>query len=469
MTLRRGALVMLGGLFVAGCARYQPQPIDAAAHVAEYRARRLDDSALVEWVGKWAGPLSADGWTDRQLAVAALRLRTELPRARAEWRTAKAGEGSAGARPRSGVNADVERSVSGSQGQPPWVVAIGGLLSVELGGKRAARIQGARAHTAAAEAELAGRAREIVLETRRAALGVTLVEAERHFAALELAADSKVQTLEQQRFAEAAVTAAELSRTNAEVEEVRVVAAAAERDWIEARASLAAAVGVQSRALDSVVVLPVASTACERLDAIGLRSLESLALTMRPEIARSLAEYAGAEAALRLQVARQFPDLDLGPGFIWDQGVHRWTLALALPGLLAFRNRAPIAEAEAARTAAGAKVLEVQDSVLREVGLAGEGCRGAGVLSAAADSQVAASGRNLARAKAAFERGETARLDAALAELAVVRAERVRHAAERELKLAGIAVEGATGEWGGREAVGWPDPRAENGEEGEPR
>ena len=119
---------------------------------------------------------------------------------------------------------------------------------------------------------------------------------------------------------------------------------------IEARGALSAAEGVPPRAMDSIAIVPVASHECERLDSVGMDSLETLALSTRPEIARALAEYAGAEASLKLQVAHQFPDLDLGPGFIWDQGVHRWTLALALPALLGFRNRGPIREAEAARS-----------------------------------------------------------------------------------------------------------------------
>ncbi len=127
--------------------------------------------------------------------------------------------------------------------------------------------------------------------------------------------------------------------------------------------------------MDSIAIVPVASHACERLDSLGMDSLETLALSTRPEIARALAEYAGAEANLKLQVARQFPDLDLGPGFIWDQGVHRWTLALAVPGLLGFRNRGPIAEATASRRASAARVVETQDSILGELTIAGEGCQ----------------------------------------------------------------------------------------------
>ena len=62
----------------------------------------------------------------------------------------------------------------------------------------------------------------------------------------------------------------------------------------------------------------------------------------------------------------------------------------ALPALLGFRNRAPIDEAEAARSAAAARVSEVQDAILAEAGEAAESCRAAAAETVVADSVGAA-------------------------------------------------------------------------------
>jgi outer membrane protein TolC len=177
---------------------------------------------------------------------------------------------------------------------------------------------------------------------------------------------------------------------------------------------------------------------------------------------RALAEYAAAEADLRLAVAGQYPDLDLGPGFIWDQGVDRWTLALTLPNLLGFRNRAPIDEANAARAAAAARVGEVQDALLADVELAAARCRGALSERGAADSLVVAAQRAAQLARNAYERGETSRLEPALADLTVVRAERARAAAEARLRVSGAALDAASGIWSATGADRWPDPRSDD-------
>ena len=463
MSGRRGrrGLAPVCLLALAACARYVPQPIETATHVAQYRARRLDDSALVAWVARWAERPTARRWTDRQLAVAALGVRAELARARADWRAAAAGERTARGRPQPGAAVDIERAVSGSEGQPPWVVSLAGLFAVELGGKRGARVQRARARTTAAEAELRLSAYGIVRGTRAAVSAVLAAESDRAQARRESDALGEVQRLEQARYQEASLTAAELARTVSEAQAARGQVSAAEAAVLAARAALAGALAVPARALDSVEVVADSGGGCASVDSAGPDSLATLALTRRPEIGRVLAQYAAAEADLRLAVAGQYPDLDLGPGFIWDQGVDRWTLALTLPNLLGFRNRAPIDEANAARAAAAASVGEVQDALLAEVQLAAARCRGALVERGAADSLVVAAARAAQLARAAYERGETSRLEPALADLTVVRAERARAATEARLRASGASLDAASGTWSATGTDRWPDPRSD--------
>ncbi len=458
---------MLLGL--GACARYEPQPLDLTGHPAEYRARRLDDPQLLAWVARWSSPPDSGRWNARQLALAALGLRAELIRARADWRVAVAAEQSAGARPQPGVAGSVEHAVSGSDGQSPWVVSLTGLFSIELGGKRGARVQQARARTAIAEAELRSTGWHIARDARSAALAVMAAEADLGGARREAEALLDVETRERARFLEASLSSAELARTSTEVQAARTEAATAEATVLAARVELAGVLALPGRALDSVEVVGDSALGCAPLERLGTDSLEALALTRRSEIGRALAEYAAAEADLRLEVARQYPDLDLGPGFIWDQGVHRWTLVLALPNLLGFRNRAPITQAETARSAAAARVAERQDELLAEVEAAAVRCRGAALERAAADSQVAVTERALAVARSAYQRGETSGLEPALAGLSVVRAERLRRAALARAARVAEALRWAVGDWVDSAPESWPDPRVDQLSEGASR
>jgi outer membrane protein, heavy metal efflux system len=444
-----------------GCVRYQPQPLDPARHPAELRARRLDDPGLLEWMRPYAGAPQGRQWTDRQLAVAALGWRTELARARAEWRAALAGTVTAGERPSPGGQAEVERRVGGRKDGAPWVVSLAALTTVELGGKRGARLLAARARTAVAESRLVTLAAELAAQSRAATLALAASQAEVGAAAAAVAELEQISTLEQRRYAEAALASSELARTRTEVQDARAELARAEMQLAEARAGLAAAVGAPVAAVANIEPAPTPTAGCARLDGIGVDSLVGLALVRRPEVATALAGYAEAEAGVRLEVARLRPDLEIGPGFIWDQGVRRWTLGLALPALLGLRHRGALGEAEAERTVAAQRVAEAQDSVVMQVESAAERCRGARLAVTAADSVVAAERAFADRAKAAYQRGETARLDPARAELSFARAVRMRAVAERAAVLAGITLEAAAAMWPDGDAHQWPDPREE--------
>lgn len=451
-------------LACAACVRYQPRPLDPGAHPAAVLRRDLGDSALVAAVARFADRPEANRWTDRQLALAALRLRSDLRRLRAEWRAAAAAVRTARQRPGIGVQGDVERRVGGRHEGSPWVVELAGLFRLELGGKRGARVQAARAGVALAESRLVGSARAAALETRLAAAALVHATADAEDARDEVRALESVHALERARFAEAALGASELARTSTEIQNARLALAEAEHAVLGARAALAAAVALPTRGLDSLVPMLEPPVGCASLDSVGLAALAEGALERRHEIATALGEYAVAESRLRLEVARQFPDLELGPGFVWDQGVNRWALAFALPALLGSRNRGPIGEAEAAREVAGLRVAEVQDSILADVDMAAQRCRGAALELAAADSVVSAAERLHRREREAYERGETSSLEPARAELLLLRAARARRGAERRLALASIELERAAG--GPPSAGGaWPDPRQEPDEE----
>ena len=73
--------------------------------------------------------------------------------------------------------------------------------------------------------------------------------------------------------------------------------------------------------------------------------MRRVALVNRIDLRRKLADYAAAEAAVKLEVARQYPDLTLVPGYFWDADQSLWSISFL--GLLppSARAKALIAEA----------------------------------------------------------------------------------------------------------------------------
>ncbi len=103
------------------------------------------------------------------------------------------------------------------------------------------------------------------------------------------------------------------------------------------------------------------------------RQAREIALRSRADILAALADYAAAEADLRLEVARQYPDLHLGPGYAWNNGNagdNQWLLGATLELPILDQNQGPIAEAQARRKLAAAKFVELQSQVIGQIDLA---------------------------------------------------------------------------------------------------
>ena len=103
-------------------------------------------------------------------------------------------------------------------------------------------------------------------------------------------------------------------------------------------------------------------------DALATKEVRRRALHSRADILAALADYAASQSALQLEIARQYPDLRLGPGYEYDQGLHKWGLAVGTDFLPVFhRNQGPIAEAQAKREEAAARFLALQAQVMGEI------------------------------------------------------------------------------------------------------
>src|SRR5262249_41673755 len=98
--------------------------------------------------------------------------------------------------------------------------------------------------------------------------------------------------------------------------------------------------------------------------------VRDLALRGRADILAALAEYAASQSALQLEVAKQYPDIHLAPGYSWNAGStgeHDWQIRATVELPLLNRHHGPIAEAAARRDATAARFIALQASVIGAV------------------------------------------------------------------------------------------------------
>ena len=92
---------------------------------------------------------------------------------------------------------------------------------------------------------------------------------------------------------------------------------------------------------------------------------------MWADVLSALAEYAATEASLRLEIARQYPDVHLSPGYQYNQGENKWGLGLAVELPVLNQNQGPIAEANARRAEAAARFTSLQAGIINKLDAAG--------------------------------------------------------------------------------------------------
>ncbi|MDZ4863923.1 MAG: TolC family protein [Gemmatimonadota bacterium] len=438
-------------LLLAGCAHYTPRPLDLAVGPADYAGRRLDDSALTAALTEAGVP---DAWNAYRLAEAAWWLRAERTRSAAEVRVAEAALRTAGAHPDPGASLDLERSFSGRDGSSPWAIAAGPSLTFELGGKRQARQERARSGVVAALATRAVEARSVRGQVHAAALSLLLARRAQQRAELRAALTDTLLSAVRNRFGDGAMSRLEVVRMERERQEAENELLHLRRELQLAEAALATALGVPPAALTAFPLDLTGSPDCRT--APGIDSLRAKALTRRPELGLVLADYLAAEADVRLAVAASWPDLVLGPGLLYDHGVGKWTIGFGLPALALNRHRGPIAEAEARRVVAGARVAELQESLLREVDAAVAACQATeGELAATAALLAAATARETV-SRDAYGRGEIGALEVTQARLLTLGSVEERDAGVGRVMQAALMLEAATGDWQPPSAEGAP-------------
>ncbi|MBV9755837.1 MAG: TolC family protein, partial [Alphaproteobacteria bacterium] len=194
-----------------------------------------------------------------------------------------------------------------------------------------------------------------------------------------------------------------------------------ERARAEARVQLATAIGVPARALDGVTVsLDAFETPAS--PPAALTALRRRALTGRSDVEAGLAEYRAADAALRLQVANQYPNLAIGPAYNWGAiDTTRISNQIGLPLNvelpLFHRNQGPIAEAAARRRQAAAGLTALQAQVIGQVDAAVAAWRADARTLATADALQADAERRAARVRDSFRAGAVDRPTLVTAEL----------------------------------------------------
>jgi outer membrane protein, heavy metal efflux system len=357
-------LVALAGIFfLAGCAaqRYHPAPIVASETASRFESRNLADTGLQSFEEKNLGhpvsPWPPNTWDLETLSLAALYFNPALDLARARIAGTQATIMTAGARP--------NPTLGISPGIPsPYLLSLDFAIPIETKGKREYRIQVARSLDQAARFDLADSAWTLRSGVRAALLNYLLATRSLElFRAEEEIRGDQVNILEQ-IFSAGEIPRPDVDLARIEFSKTHLAISMAEGQVGEAKAALAAALGIPVAGLQGIDFSWSGMDTPPDAESFSPAEIQRDAVLNRLDVRRSLAQYAAAEASLQLEIAKQYPDINIGPGYTYEETHSFFTLGASTTVPLFNRNQGPIAEAKARRQEAAAAFLERQAQVI---------------------------------------------------------------------------------------------------------
>jgi cobalt-zinc-cadmium efflux system outer membrane protein len=413
---------IFGIALLAGCAHFQPQPISPEKTAAQLESRRLDDAELIKFLEQNLGhelkTWPRTNWNFQELTLVAFYFHPSLEVARAHWLVAQAGLKTAGARPNPSVSftPGYDSQIPGNYS--PWLLPVTFDLPFETAGKRGKRIAAAEKIAESARWSFVSALWQIRSGVRTTLLDYTIAGRRADLLQKQFSAQQQIVKLLQQRFDAGEISRPELTTAQIALNKTQLDLADALSKKSTARSRLAEALGLSEAALDDEEFSFDFSTG--GAEALTSADARGVALRTRADILGALADYAAAEADLRLEIAKQYPDLHFGPGYAWNSGNagdNQWSLGLTLELPILNQNQGPIAEAKAQRKLSAAKFVELQSQVIGEIDRAVSGFRVAKEQLKTGDELLAAEQQQQKSAQAQLEAGAADQLDSLNAQL----------------------------------------------------
>lgn len=354
-------------LAIAGCQAYEPMMVDLEAHDGAWTNRSPSGIAVSAFAkeltllnAEAATPFDpADGFSLAEAEVVALMFNPRLRTARLRARVPLVGAGEAGRWDDPSFDFDVLRILESVD--KPWLLGGAISFSIPISGRLALETEKAFAD---ADVELYRAWLEearVVAELREAWANYWInsrrvEQTQAYLAQL----DTIIPIAQRQR---------QLGKIGSTAERVFQIERASRASELASIQNEGAGLALSIRAL--LGLKPSAPLKLESGSSIGAsKAAGSVSPEKHPRLLLAKSEYEASERDFNLEIRKQYPDLNIGPAYEYEDGVGKAGLALSLPIPILNANRRAIAEARAARDASKAALEGEYEAVVGEVAAA---------------------------------------------------------------------------------------------------
>lgn len=373
------ALLAYVPLTFAACGfqQYIAKPIDTNAVAQKIAAKQAEDTQFQRFLinnGYSPEQLPIQQWGLDELIYCALFFHPSLDVARAQWRAAEAAKNTAASKPKPSVNANLAKSNNANDDISPYALGLSIDIPIETADKRNIRIENAEHLSQAAKLNIAQTAWQL-----RNQVAQSLYEYQYNQLLVKLLTKEQSQrqdivAIYQKRINLGESSNIEFSTAKLQLQSVTTELNAKQRNSLVLQTKLANSLGLSISQLekmtlaDAINAESLASTLTD--DQSIIPDAQTSALLNRLDLRIALERYAAAEAKLKLEIAKQYPDIVISPGYAYEFGDKIWSLGLSSLLTLLNKNKLAIAEATQLREVEAAQFEALQANVIAEVNTA---------------------------------------------------------------------------------------------------
>ncbi len=360
-------------LLAIGCSTTPPSlPLDQETRLNKLVEKDPSNNVFVDYLAKH-GFSSIKEWDLETLTLSALFFHSKFDVAKEKLALANLDTARAGIKNTPTINADFARSDQSNGDISPWSYGLSFDIPINTNNKREIRIENAQINTDIVRLDIAETAWQ-----QRNQIAMDLVNYHQNLATTQLLQEAVNIQTNITSMLEKRVVAGIASRT--ELSHATLLLLGTKHDLNN---HLAATNLIETRLAAHVGLTP------EKFSTFKIKSLnidtelehqghlldqhftfQENALLNRIDIRRSIAAYAKAEAELKLEAAKQIPDISLSPGFLFEFGDRIWSLGFSSLLNMFQNNHVMIERAKQLRALEGAAFENLQAKVIADVNVA---------------------------------------------------------------------------------------------------
>jgi outer membrane protein, heavy metal efflux system len=440
--LRNLLLTCLFSDLLLGCANmpYVAKPIDATQSATKLSKKSLSDPEFRTYLiknGVDEASIPFRSWDINTLTHTALYFHSDLAVAKEKLALAEHSIQLAGLKPSVGVGGSIGRSDRANGDINPMAYSLQIDIPFETTSKRAIKVEEAQQLAEISRLDAA----EIAWNLRNQ-IRLDLINYHQHLRNLEITQREvdiyqQLNAMLQKRLAVGIESGTSLSQYQLMLQKAQVQLRQLSGNTEYLVMKLAADTGLSYATFNSIPITPMSNLEfkAELLEISTSQAdiLQAEALIHRIDIRRALARYAAAESRLKLEVAKQIPDITLSPSYMFEFGDRIWSLGIGTLLNLLKQQPSFIKQAELLRSIEGAQFEALQESVIMQTYAAHAQYRNAQLNYTAAKESLSAQMKHVQQFNKQFDAGLIDRFQLTQMQLSLQLAEQAANSAQFEM------------------------------------